>query len=144
MRKLYLSILAMMAVVMTAHAWSYDMKEEHPILQGSEYNMRLFKSIDYVNCTVNGVAYSDGADFTYGEATKDISINVYNPVPVLNEGLEFMWVQITGTKGVYERSGYGLWNGFVVKRDHSGKFRFILFRFCRSVNRFYFKRLIWF
>lgn len=111
MRKLYLSILAMMAVVMTAHAWSYDMKEEHPILQGSEYNMRLFKSIDYVNCTVNGVSYSDGADFTYGEATKDISINVYNPVPVLNEGLEFMWVQITGTKGVYERSGYGLWNG---------------------------------
>lgn len=103
MKKLYLSILAMMAVVMTAHAWSYDLKEEHPILQSEEYNMHLFKSIDYVGCTVNGTAFTDGADFTLGEANTDISINVYNPQPVLNEGLEFMWIQISGTKGVYER-----------------------------------------
>ena len=36
------------------------------------------------------------------------------------------------------------WNGFTIKRDHSGKFRFIILCLCGSVNRFYFKRLIWF
>ena len=111
MRKILLSFVAIATSILTAGAWSYDMTEENSVLGSDKYNMRLYKSVDYVNNTVNGVDYLNGdADFTLGSAITDFKVNSYNPMPVLNEGMEFMYIQLSGDKGIKARPGYGLWN----------------------------------
>lgn len=96
-----------MLVSVVANAWSYDLPEENSVLQNETYNMRLFKSIDFYGGTVNGVQFGQGDGCLTIESTPitDIALNGTNPTQVTNPGLEFMYLQIHGAKGLNARSG---------------------------------------
>ena len=108
MRKFYSFVaFAVLSIVsLTASAWSYDLPEENAVLQSETYGMRLYKAIDFVAGTVNGVTFGTGDGcLIAGSENPDLILNNYKAIQVANEGLEFMYVNILGGTGLNARSG---------------------------------------
>ena len=113
MRKLYslvaFAVMSMMSL--TASAATYDLPEENGVLQSGTYNMRLYKTYDFVGWTVNGVEITP-TELSFGDANTEIpTMNTYNPLPVLNEGLANVYFQMSGTNTIVASpNDYGLRN----------------------------------
>jgi len=54
MKKLYTIIAVMMMMPAMAFAWSFDLLDENPVLQGADYNLKLTKNYNFFNATFNG------------------------------------------------------------------------------------------
>ncbi len=54
MKKLYAIFAVMMMLPAMAFAWSFDMLEENPVLQGADYNLKLSKNYNFYAGLYNG------------------------------------------------------------------------------------------
>lgn len=110
MRKFYSFMIAasLLAPALTANAEEFTIPQENAILQGSDYNMRLLKTYDFIGLTVNGKEITP-ATFTTGD--KDDTgmplCDGYTIVKVTNEGMEGWYM---GIGNIEFNSTYGLYN----------------------------------
>lgn len=97
MRKIYsfFAFAAMMMFSLVANAVDFTLPEENAILQNETYNMRLFKTWDFIALTVNGQAITPST-LALGAAddTGMPKVDGYAPTIVTNEGMEGWYMGI--------------------------------------------------
>ena len=119
MRKFYslVAFAAMMVLTLTANAQTYDLTEDNAVLQSEQYNMRLYKSYDFLSLTVNGVAVTPET-LQLGSNDEDMPrTDGYAVQHVLNEGLENLFVgigniELNTSKGLYNNKNGVRYCGF--------------------------------
>lgn len=86
-----IALVAMMCVTLTAGAWSFDLPEDNTVLQSEEYNMRLYKNMDFCNAQVNGEPIEGGITFDPNLTTEEIKFNGYVPYRCASDLLPNLW-----------------------------------------------------
>lgn len=109
MRKFYslFAFVAMMVISLSANAVDFTLPSENPILEGETYNMRLFKTWDFIGLTCNGEAITP-TSFVLGAKDDNMpTCDGYKIDIVTNEGMEGWYVGIgnmvlnPGKGGIY-------------------------------------------
>ena len=109
MRKFYslLSVVALSMVSLTASADTWNVPEENEVLQSEQYNMRLYKNVDFEGKKINGVEIDGDITFDTSITTDDFKYNAYSPFRCTTEGLSALWQSVGN---IAWASGYGLRN----------------------------------
>lgn len=106
MRKIYsfFAFALMMVVSLAADAWSFDLPTENEVLQNETFNMRLFKTWDFINMTVNGNAI--GATYATGDAADNLQkTDGYTPVKITTEGMDGWYMGIGNIEFNVDKGG---------------------------------------
>ena len=92
MRKLYSYLAALFLCSLSTNTFA-QLPTENAILEGSEFNMRLYKDVDFGALTINGEPMAETAiNFDADQTTDEIKYNGYFPYRCSNEGLSNVWV----------------------------------------------------
>jgi len=92
MRKLYSYLAALFLCSLSTNTFA-QLPTENAILEGSEFNMRLYKDVDFGALTINGEPMAETAiNFDADQTTDEIKYNGYVPYRCSNEGLSNVWV----------------------------------------------------
>lgn len=92
MRKIYSFLASLLLCSLSSNTFA-QLPTENAILEGNEYNMRLYKDVDFAALTINGESLTEGAiSFDDGQTTTEIKYNGYVPYRCSNEGLSNVWV----------------------------------------------------
>ncbi len=110
MRKIYSFIVfaTLMLVSAVANAVEYTLPSENGVLQSEAYNMRLFKTWNFIALTYNGKAITPDVFTTVADGDKEMPpLEVgYYPLKVTNEGMEGWYmgignIEFNADKGLY-------------------------------------------
>ncbi len=137
MRKIYtlIAFVAMMLMSFAANAATFDLPTENEVLQSEGFNMRLFKTWDFIALTVNGSPITPES-LSLGATDADMpKTDGYAPTIITNEGMEGWYMGIgnielnPGKGGIYNNKNgvrYVIYSGLkkgqiVVMQTVAGK-----------------------
>ena len=97
MRKLYkyLTFAALAIASIAAKAEDFKLPTDNTVLMSEKYNMRLFKTWDFIGLTMNGKPITpDVLNLGEQDATMMVCDNIYKPTVVTNEGMNGWYIGI--------------------------------------------------
>ena len=118
MRKIYTFVvsaaIAMISVMAYADEFSYSLPADNAVLCGEKFNMRLFKTWDFIALTKNDVSITP-VTLTTGDADSNLqTCDGYKPISVINEGMEGWYVGVGNIE--FNKASGGLYNNKNVVR----------------------------